>query len=376
MRIGIITFWWSKDNYGQILQLFALQSYLRKRGHDPFLIRYAPWKDMRRLFSLSNVWHTLFHPSKIFRFIIEGLTAYRIRKSNAKHDRQFASFLKQTISFTDRIYSAAELCTYPPLADMYITGSDQVWGGRLPHPIYFLQFGDPKVKRVSFSASFGDALIFFHPFYSSKLKSYLNKFDLITVRESKAIEICKRADIQNVFLVPDPTLMIDLSCYDQLCFPQLVPSEPYCFVYMLENEKLTMVKMQDISDFVKEKKLKMIYVASQGRFDNYAKVYPTISQFLSYIKNANFVITNSFHGAVFSILYSNNFAIIPKRKGNRARIDTLLSCYGLEHHLVETQSQLEYVYDQTMNKLNISLITLKNKKEAESVFSQMFSSPF
>lgn len=376
MRIGIVTFWWSKDNYGQILQLFALQAYLRKRGHDPFLIRYAPWKDMRRMFSFSNVWHTLFHPFKIWRFIINGVTDFRIRKNNTKHDRKFTVFLRQMICYTDRIYSAADLYTNPPPADMYITGSDQVWGGRLPHPIYFLRFGDRKVKRMSFSASFGDSLIFFHPIYSAKLKPYLDKFDLITVRDSKALEICKKGDIHNVFLVPDPTLMIDMSHYDSLCLDQVVPPAPYCLVYMLEKEDLTTVKMEAISNFINEKGMKMIYVASQGRFDKFPKVYPTIPQFLSYIKNADFVITNSFHGAVFSIIYTKKFAIIPKRKGSRTRIDTLLSCYGLEHHLAETPSHLERAYSQTINRMDIRSITLKNRIETDTLLSEKLSSLF
>lgn len=71
--------------------------------------------------------------------------------------------------------------------------------------------------------------------------------------------------------------------------------------------------MDDIAAFVKSIGIKMIYVASQGRFDKYIKQYPTIPQFLSYVKNADFVITNSFHGTVFSIMYHRKFAVIPKR---------------------------------------------------------------
>lgn len=374
MRIGIVTFWWSEDNYGQILQLFALQTYLKKGGHHPFLIRYAPWKDRRLVVLFSTIGHTLFHPAKIWRFIVNGLTDYRIRNNNRKHDRKFTSFLKQEICFTERIYSAADLCKYPPVADVYITGSDQVWGGRLPHPIYFLQFGDPKVKRISFSASFGDSLIFFHPFYYKKLKPCLDKFDFITVRDAKALEICRNAGIQGASLIPDPTLMIDLSHYDRLCSDQVVPSGPYCLVYMLEKENLATLKIEAISAFINAKGLKMIYVASQGRFDKFPKSYPTIPEFLSYIKNAEFVITNSFHGAVFSILYTKKFAIVPQRKGNRTRIDTLLSRYGLERHLAEIPSHLERAYNQTMNRINIRSVTLNNRMETEALFSEKLSS--
>lgn len=376
MKIGIVTFWWSKDNYGQILQLFALQTYLRGLGHDPFLIRYAPWKDTWRMFSFSNMWHTFFHPSKILKYIINKFTEYKIRQNNTTHDRKFECFLRQTIHATDRLYSADDLFNNPPVADVYITGSDQVWGGRLPHPIFFLQFGDEQVKRISFSASFGDRLIFLNRFYYSRLKPCLDAFDLITVRESKALEICKKAGIAHVSLIPDPTLMIDLSSYDRLCYGQPIPSYSYGLVYMLENESLTTIKMDAISSFIKEKGLKMLYIASQGRFDNYPKVYPTIPQFLSYIRNADFVITNSFHGVVFSILYTKRFAVIPKRTGSRTRIDTLLSRYGLMHHWAETPSDLERVYHLTLDEPTIKSITLKNKLTAESLLSENLSSRF
>lgn len=376
MKIGIVTFWWSSDNYGQLLQLFALQTYLRKRGHDPFLIRYAPWKDAWRFFSFSKVWHILFHPSKILSFMINKRTDYKIRKNNIIHDRQFEGFLRETIHFTDRIYSSGDLFTDPPAADMYITGSDQVWGARLPHPVYFLQFGDKKVKRMSFAASFGDSLIFFHPFYYSKLKPYLNTFDLITVRELKALEICRNAGISEVSLIPDPTLMIEECDYDQLCLNQRALSYPYCLVYMLENEKLTTVKMSAVAEFIKTKGLKMMYVASQGRFDNYSKVYPTIPQFLSYIKNADFVITNSFHGTALSILYARKFAAIPQREGNRTRIDTLLSLYELKSHWVEVSSQLERVYNLPMDRVAVGSLILKYRIETDSLLSEKLSSDF
>ena len=320
MKIGIVTFWSSKDNYGQLLQLFALQTFLKELGHEPFSIRYAFWKDN----SIPKLFKEYFLlPWRIPRAIKNKIAERKVHKSNIVHERKFVDFLSENILYTEQIYSTKELINNPPIADCYITGSDQVWGALTPNPVFFLQFGAKEIKRISFAASFGDGNDFFKDRYISKVTPYLNKFDMVTVREYKALDVCKKAGINGCILFPDPTLLIDMSNYNRLLFSNL-STDKYCLVYMLEGEEKTKMSMDDIVAFVKDMGAKMIYVASQGRFDKYAKQYPTIPQFLSYIKNADFVITNSFHGTVFSIMYHRRFVVIPKKNGNNTRIETLL----------------------------------------------------
>ena len=287
MKIGIVTFWSSKDNYGQLLQLFALQTFLKELGHEPFLIRYAFWKDN----SIPKLFKEYFLlPWRIPRAIKNKIAERKVHKSNIVHERKFVDFLSENILYTEQIYSTKELINNPPIADCYITGSDQVWGALTPNPVFFLQFGAKEIKRISFAASFGDGNDFFKDRYISKVTPYLNKFDMVTVREYKALDVCKKAGINGCILFPDPTLLIDMSNYNRLLFSNL-STDKYCLVYMLEGEEKTKMSMDDIVAFVKDMGAKMIYVASQGRFDKYAKQYPTIPQFLSYIKNADFVIT-------------------------------------------------------------------------------------
>ncbi|WP_373278759.1 polysaccharide pyruvyl transferase family protein [Bacteroides gallinarum] len=277
------------------------------------------------------------------------------------HERKFTDFLSENILYTEQIYSTKELMQNPPVADCYITGSDQVWGALNPNPIFFLQFGSEETKRISFAASFGDGNSFLKDIYISKITPYLKKFDMVTVREYKALEICKKAGINGAMLFPDPTLLIDMSNYNRLLSSNPC-TDKYCLVYMLEEEQKTKMSMDDIAAFVKGIGIKMIYVASQGRFDKYAKKYPTIPQFLSYIKNADFVITNSFHGTVFSIMYHRRFAVIPKKNGNNTRIETLLSQYGLQKHIVKELSMIKIAYNDAVDWSLIDNINQKKKK--------------
>ena len=239
-----------------------------------------------------------------------------------------------------------------------------------PNPVFFLQFGAKEIKRISFAASFGDGNDFFKDRYISKVTPYLNKFDMVTVREYKALDVCKKAGINGCILFPDPTLLIDMSNYNRLLFSNL-STDKYCLVYMLEGEEKTKMSMDDIVAFVKDMGAKMIYVASQGRFDKYAKQYPTIPQFLSYIKNADFVITNSFHGTVFSIMYHRRFVVIPKKNGNNTRIETLLSQYGLQQHIVEEPAMIKNAYNDVVDWTLVDNINEKKKKETVDLLQRV-----
>lgn len=367
MKIGIVTFWSSKDNYGQLLQLFALQTFLKELGHEPFLIRYAFWKDN----SIPKLFKEYFLlPWRIPRAIKNKIAERKVHKSNIVHERKFVEFLSENILYTEQIYSTKELINNPPIADCYITGSDQVWGALTPNPVFFLQFGAKEIKRISFAASFGDGNDFFKDGYISKVTPYLNKFDMVTVREYKALDVCKKAGINGCILFPDPTLLIDMSNYNRLLFSNL-STDKYCLIYMLEGEEKTKMSMDDIVAFVKDMGAKMIYVASQGRFDKYAKQYPTIPQFLSYIKNADFVITNSFHGTVFSIMYHRRFVVIPKKNGNNTRIETLLSQYGLQQHIVEEPAMIKKAYNDVVDWTLVDNINEKKKKETVDLLQRV-----
>lgn len=137
MKIGIITFWQGKDNYGQLLQCWALQQYLRKQGHDPFLIRYDFVGNVRRPSFKRFLKLFLIYP--IFLKIASIVNQNRNEKLRHYNDlknkeRKFCDFLKENITVSDIIYSDySALRKTPPLAECYITGSDQVWAQKLDY---------------------------------------------------------------------------------------------------------------------------------------------------------------------------------------------------------------------------------------------------
>ena len=156
MKIGILTFWWSQDNYGQVLQCYALQKYLRDLGHDVFHIRYSSFKDVNHtplFFRLLKA----FNPILSFKYLHGKKNKLKVLYEQKKCNRYFEDFKKKYILFSGNEYSAfSDLKSNPPSADVYIVGSDQVWNywnmrlWRYINPLhaYFLDFGSENVERI------------------------------------------------------------------------------------------------------------------------------------------------------------------------------------------------------------------------------------
>jgi hypothetical protein len=314
MKIGIMTFWWSDDNYGQLLQCYALQKYLRDAGHDAYLIRYDPRND----YGKTPLWQKIlkaFNPIKLFNYLKYKLTYTYIEELNKQ--RNFDGFRNKYIKQSEKIYlSYQELVDNPPDADVYIVGSDQVWNtfnlsvARSMNMLraYFLDFGKIKIKRIAYAASFGKERV--ADDFIQEISHLLKNFNYISVREKSGLNICRQCGIDTAELVPDPTLLLKADDYRSLYIVEPIQQvkKPYCFLYMLSNT--CNFSIPAVYNWANRKKLAVVYVTGNGRYDNHQKVYASIPEWLYYIDHAEYVITNSFHGAVFSLIFKKRFGII------------------------------------------------------------------
>lgn len=344
MKIGIMTFWWSNDNYGQLLQCYALQQYLREQGHEPFLIRYDSRPDLLPF----PVWRKIlkaFNPIKLSSFIryklIRKIHKIQFNSEEQNYQRQFDSFRKKYIRQSENIYlSYSELKENPPEADCYIVGSDQVWNfyenplnrcKNLLHA-YFLDFGLSSTKRISYSASWGTKKI--SKEFSKEIAPLLKKFDYISVREESGLDICRKCGVPNAEFRCDPTLLLSADYYRKLYQSEEQHNnnpKKYIFIYRLSNP--CRFDVESIKKWAKEKNLEIIYVTANNQYDLYEKVYPTIPQWLSLIDHAEYVITNSFHCCVFSLLFGKKFGVIPlvrSAAGMNTRLETLFNFFNTE----------------------------------------------
>lgn len=350
MRIGIITFHWG-TNYGGVLQAFALQQFLKKEGHDVKIINYAPYS---------------FGDSFFKCFTKKPRTSFLNVISYFK-EKHFVKFRKRNLNTTERYYSLAELQNNPPQMDAYISGSDQVWNPYVAEGYgkpYYLNFGSANIKRIAYAVSLGCSE---YPENIMKgIKRDIDRFDAISVREKTGLEILNKYGFSNIKLLPDPTLLLQKEDFFSIIQEDKQVND-FCFFYILqENQKLIHQVYSDI------KKKKEIEAINSKRMKNATM---SIEDWLKNIKEAEFVITNSFHGIVFSILFEKKFVAIPvegKLEGMNDRLYTLLDKFNLRSQLLEIYDSkiLEEKLNANINWHQIAQVKEDLKKEAIEFFNE------
>ena len=349
MKIGTVTFWDSEDNYGQLLQCFALLKFLKQNGYDPFLIKFKRVRIRSKLPKRILIGIKMFMKNpkeflKTIRFLKQQLDS---EKKYVFIDRKFSQFREKYIPSTKAVYTETELFINPPLADVYICGSDQIWSGG--SPTMFLQFVPKNKKRIAYAASFGGS----KPANLDEVSIFLKTFDYVSLREKSGVELCKQLGCATAELVPDPTLLLAPNTYRDMIMDVQVGDEKYLLLYLLGNE--IPISVDSIFAFAKSNNLKIKYVASQGRIDDYPKISPTIEEWIGLIDNATYVITNSFHGTVFCMLLNTPFLVIPLsglRSKMNVRINDLLEKYGMKERIYK--NTLDTIYNPvSFEKFNL-----------------------
>lgn len=343
IKIGILTFWWSNDNYGQLLQCYALQKYLRDAGHDAFLIRYNSQNDFARTPFFIRLLKAL-NPILFFKYLNHKVNSKKSIEEAKLHNRHFENFRNKYIVQSEKIYSSySELKENPPEADVYIVGSDQVWNFSFYKNVkkckniihaYFLDFGKPETKRMSYAASWSCSDLCTDVI--EEIRPLIAKFDYVSVREKNGIELCKRCGYEKTELVPDPTLLLSAENYRKIYSENKIniPHKPYLLLYMLNNA--CDFDIDNVYDFAAKKNLDVIYVSGNSKIDRYEKRFATIPEWLYLVDNAEYVVTNSFHCCVFSLIFKKKFGVVPligKVFSMNVRIDSLLEDFGLKNRI-------------------------------------------
>jgi hypothetical protein len=345
MKIGIVTFWLSEVNYGQQMQCYALQKHLKNLGHEPFLIRYSQndgiwYKDKlyKRLLRYLNPQKAI----KITKYIIKTITQPRkVKQELAAHPRFFEQFRNKNIVQSSKIWlSSQDLIEDPPDADIYIVGSDQVWRPllitrqidrkKMYLTAFFLAFGGKNKKRIAYSASFGTEEV--SSAYIKDISPLLKELNYISVREKSALKILELCGIHNGEWTPDPVFLLRSEDYRKLYKnANSAPAAKYCLFYILDLENEINIKKLFI--WSKKNGWENIIISGNLPSPKYANCYPAIDEWLKFLDKAEYIITNSFHGTAFSLIFNKKFAVIPN-KGSAAenlntRIDSLFEMFEI-----------------------------------------------
>lgn len=367
-RISVITFFQSQDNYGQLLQCYALQSVLRREGYATNVIRYGFHRSYFHWFR----WNNFTTKSGFYSLLVHcGLIK---RKENIR-DRKFDTFRSSYISQTKRCYNnLEELQSNPPKADCYIAGSDQIWAQLLDktdNRSFFLDFGKPETLRIAYAPSF--ALECYPYEIVGELKKQLKRFNFISVREKSGVKICDDAGY-NAKLVLDPTLLLSPSDYIKL--RKLPETDKYCFIYHVNivepsnlywnkfysyNKDNSIRSVATYANPIANKKMEMMVGADY--------IYPTIQEWIGWIEKAEYVLTSSFHGMVFAILFHRPFIICLRPDSLFAgndRVITLLDSLGLEDFIMSPTKDVDTLMSKKIDWASVDKKLLNLKQDSMS----------
>lgn len=338
-KAGIITshYYFIKTNYGSLLQNFALQRYLEKMGLFPFLIRQ---EEISQPISFrEKIKFYLLHPLQLVRRLFQKPAreaeekAQRIARFNREHPRPFESFISKHLNTTPITYDRVTLREHPPEADVYLAGSDQIW--TLDDFDKLLNFAPPG-KRIAYAASANWGKQSKRWFIEARKE--LPYFTGISVRETEGREICQKAGMEQVEVVLDPTLLLDPSEYTSLVTAQSAYLPPDSILgYFLNTDALTEIYWNQILDSFKGNPLRIIPLqGTELCIPEDSIITPDPYEFIQAFKEAKNIITNSFHGTVFSIIMRKPFLSI-LQAGDTAiqntRFFSLLKSLGLEDRI-------------------------------------------
>lgn len=332
MKIGILTIHFGR-NYGSVLQAYALNKHLQNKEINVRTLDYIPER-----FNFKNRYYVGRGKSFPLR-VVASIVKFPI---NYKQYKIFRDFVEKNIRLTPVIRDTRKFIMEVLQQDIVVVGSDQVWNSDYngsSQDIYLLTGIDGNVKKVAYAASFGrDSLP------ADEIESVKNKykrFDAISVRETSGQIILKNMDVDACICI-DPVFLIKKSEWECLCADNLV-NKPYILIYALGGkEEEVLAHAYELS---KRKGLSVIYIGF--RYINDKRInkqyrFASPEEFLSLIKYAECVITNSFHATAFSIIFEKKFITV-KRDSYNNRLTHILGLCDLEQHLCNKEfSDREY----------------------------------
>jgi hypothetical protein len=319
-------------NYGAVFQTYALYQTLKKLGYEveiidfirPEIYGYYDYKIFSKPVNVKN--------------IIRRVIRYKNGKSEKAN---FSEFLSENVALSPRITNEHMLINYCKKYDGIICGSDQVWnkkanGGLLN--IYLLNFKLPKrIKKVSYAASCGNASLIDQDI--TYYRKCLNKFDSISVREEDLQNKLLKITNKDIKLLVDPTLLLKKQEWLEIKSNINTPNQ-YLLVYFLnENEQLL--------DFINymSNYIKIICIGKKIKNKRVINLLQQInsSEFIDLYDKAKYVVTNSFHGTIFSIIFNKKFITFGNANYN-SRMATVLKKLSLEERFISQDINNEEIF--------------------------------
>ncbi len=335
MKIGILTFHCA-ENYGAVLQCYATQEFLKSKGHEVSVIDYRP--------------DYLLSPYRVFYFrrflchnplkgIINLFKELIHLPKRCYRRRAFRKFCQHHLQLTDIITRD----TIPSTFEGYVVGSDQIWNTNITEgfdDVYFCNFPFPKEKRryVAYAASMGRAELV-HNEARDYMCNALNQLDAISVREYDLLALLQPLSARPIPQVLDPTLMVNPQIWDKFVGQPLI-SRKYVAVYEVRMDKNVRRIAADLAKQIGGEVVVIDSWFALHHKEHHKAVSP--ENFVNVIKHAACVVTTSFHGTAFSVVFNRPFYTVRQNDWVDSRAQSLLETLHLEERMVDKHATPVY----------------------------------
>lgn len=321
-------------NHGASLQAYALQTYLTSIGHEAEIIDYKP----DYLSGHFRLWSVDKRYEKFPLNVAYNLAKLPSRLIALKRKNAFDLFTHKHLRLTERYANYEQLAKNPPKADAFIAGSDQIWNTRFKNgtdPAFYLNFVTEKAKKLSYAASFAyNSIQAEHTAFVTRM---LSNFDAISVREDSGVALLKKLGY-NGCQVCDPVFLLNTQEWDSLALTDFSRMQ-YILVYDFERD--AEVKQAALR-LAKERNCRILSVGPYPLSyadKNLINVGPDV--FVAAIRDAQCIISNSFHGSAFATIFNRDFFVIKRKDGLNDRMVNYLSHYGISNRLITADASTE-----------------------------------
>lgn len=380
MKIGILT-QPLHNNYGGLLQNYALQQVLTKLGHN---VETIDWEGAN-----TNYLHKQL--SRLILKVLSIINPHKYKKPEyiptseefAVIRRETDRFINKYIKHTSVIHSEKG---FKNIAcknnyNAFVVGSDQCW-----RPAYnpflremFLSFVADRndIKRIAFAASFGTDQWIYTPEQTKDCSFLAQKFDLITVRENSGIKLCKDYLKVDAVHVLDPTMLLAKEDYEEIVHQENESKSPgELFYYILDPTKEIIAKIDSVARGKGVKPFTVLpkYQAENRNRVNVKKniedcVYPGVTAWLRAFMDAKMTVVDSFHGTVFSILFNKPFWVIGNKDRGLSRFYSLLQEFGLERRLTTVEELTSLNLDDSIDWVRVNNKLQELREECTKLLS-------
>ena len=352
MRAAIITHYYKCQNYGGCLQAYALCRVLNSLSCDAEQLCYDRSSDRPARNSL---------PRRLYRRLRKGrraLADLRIRKTLQAREQRMAAFRRDRIPHSGEVYNADSITACVDGYDCFITGSDQVWNPASFCPAYGLDFVPSGKRKLSYAASIArDSLT---ETQTARLSESLRDYAAVSVREERAKAILQPHVALPIEVTADPVLLLSAAQWDEICSPRLL-EDAYLFCFFLGDS----LRQRELArQYAEARKLRLVTVPYlTGHFRSCDRQFgdcvidsPSPEQFLSLIKHADAVFTDSFHAAAFSVIYRKQFFAFDRSIGTSmgSRLRSLLALIGAEDRFCDTVEKQNAAWLEALPPLDYS----------------------